>query len=82
VLERTGTEAKDLPVEAHPAWTNATEVSETVKEKAQECGLKITSEQWENLSSAQRFALIKLSRPSHENTNFLPALKEFNLIEC
>jgi hypothetical protein len=32
------------------------------------------------LSPAQRFALIKLSRPSHENHNFLPALKEFELI--
>ncbi|NEQ62650.1 MAG: nitrate reductase associated protein, partial [Moorea sp. SIO4A1] len=32
------------------------------------------------LTPIQRFALIKLTRPSHENKNFLPALKEFQLV--
>ncbi|WP_439648941.1 nitrate reductase associated protein [Leptolyngbya ohadii] len=31
------------------------------------------------LTAMQRFALIKLSRSQHENKNFLPALREFNL---
>jgi hypothetical protein len=38
-------------------------------------------EQWAALSPLQRFALIKLSRSSHENSNFLPALKEFQLAD-
>ncbi|HEY9872541.1 MAG TPA: nitrate reductase associated protein [Candidatus Obscuribacterales bacterium] len=80
VLERTGTVAKDLPVEECPAWMDATMMPETVNEKAQECGVKVTLEQWANLTPPQRFALIKLSRPSHENMNFLPALQEFNLV--
>jgi hypothetical protein len=80
VLERTGTAAKNLPVEDGPAWLDATMIPETVEEKAKECGLKLTPQQWANLTPPQRFALIKLSRPSHENKNFLPALQEFNLV--
>jgi hypothetical protein len=43
-------------------------------------GVIITIEAWKDLSILQRFALIKLSRPSHENKNFLSALAEFNLV--
>ncbi|MEM6714613.1 MAG: nitrate reductase associated protein, partial [Cyanobacteria bacterium P01_C01_bin.147] len=35
--------------------------------------------QWADLSPLARFALCKLSRPGHENRNFLSALYEFNL---
>ena len=80
VLERTGKEPSDLPIDDHPAWMDATSVPATVEKKAEEFGVKVTAEQWANLTPAQRFALIKLSRPSHENMNFLPALKEFNLV--
>ncbi|MGL4882951.1 MAG: nitrate reductase associated protein, partial [Waterburya sp.] len=45
-----------------------------------ECQVNISKSQWLHLSAAQRFALIKLSRPSHENKNFLPALQEFGII--
>ncbi|NVN38861.1 nitrate reductase associated protein, partial [Komagataeibacter swingsii] len=30
-----------------------------------------------HLSVLQRFALLKLTRPGHENQNFEPALREF-----
>lgn len=80
VLERTGTPPSDLPVDPYPAWIDATVVPKTVEEKAQELEVEVTPEKWANLTPAQRFALIKLSRPSHENKNFLPALKEFNLV--
>jgi hypothetical protein len=79
VIEYTGTPASELPVDAHPAWMDATTIPPSIQEKAQEFGIFITSAQWAALSSSQRFALIKLSRPSHENKNFLPALKEFQL---
>ncbi|MDR9402251.1 MAG: nitrate reductase associated protein, partial [Halothece sp. Uz-M2-17] len=46
-----------------------------------EFNLKINREQWQKLTPLQRFALIKLSRPSHENKNFYPALKEFAILE-
>ncbi|MFB8789605.1 MAG: nitrate reductase associated protein [Potamolinea sp.] len=80
VVEHTGTPASELPVDPHPAWMDATTIPDTIQEKAQELGVSLTLEQWEALTPTQRFALIKLSRPSHENKNFLPALQEFKLI--
>lgn len=79
VIEYTQSPANDLPVEPYPAWMDATQIPQTIQEKTQEIGVKITLEQWVALTPVQRFALIKLSRPSHENHNFLPALQEFNL---
>ncbi|MFY7805428.1 MAG: nitrate reductase associated protein [Limnoraphis robusta] len=71
---------KDLPVEENPAWLDCHTIPETVQQKSEETGVKLTLQQWQNLTPVQRFALIKLSRPSHENHNFLPALKEFNIV--
>lgn len=71
---------KDLPIEDNPAWLDSQSVPETVQQKAEETGVKLALSQWQNLTPLQRFALIKLSRPSHENHNFLPAIKEFNLV--
>ena len=71
---------KDLPIEDNPAWLDSQSIPETVQQKAEETGVKLALSQWENLTPLQRFALIKLSRPSHENHNFLPAIKEFNLV--
>ncbi|HEY9851813.1 MAG TPA: nitrate reductase associated protein [Leptolyngbyaceae cyanobacterium] len=80
VVEKTGTPASELPVESHPAWMDSTTVPVNVEQKAREFGVILTPEKWANLAPLQRFALIKLSRSSHENSNFLPAMKEFNLI--
>lgn len=80
ILQRTGMPAMELPVESHPEWMNVSNVPTSVKEKAQEIGVTISTEQWTNLTPLERFALIKLSRSGHENKNFLPALKEFNLL--
>jgi hypothetical protein len=76
---KTGSRAKVLDIEANPLWTQ-TDIPNQVLEKAQECQVEITPAQWQSLSNLQRFALIKLSRPSHENHNFVPAFKEFGLI--
>jgi hypothetical protein len=80
ILQRTGTPVAELTVESHPAWMDTTTVPTSVYEKAQEIGVNITPAHWSNLNDLQRFALIKLSRSSHENKNFLPALREFNLL--
>lgn len=79
VLEHTGVPAVDLPVEADPAWMDETAIPKNVQDKAEEIRVTITPNQWTALTPLQRFALIKLSRPSHENKNFLPALREFHL---
>jgi hypothetical protein len=80
VRDKTGAPAGELTVDEKPAWLDETVVPIALQEKAAEFNLKISIEQWQNLTPLQRFASIKLSRPSHENHNFLPALKEFNLI--
>ncbi|MGB3534337.1 MAG: nitrate reductase associated protein [Microcoleaceae cyanobacterium] len=72
---------KDLPIDPNPPWTNDIVVPDSVEQKAGEMGVKINSSQWKKLTPLQRFALIKLSRPSHENKNFLPALREFDLLD-
>lgn len=79
ISDRTGTTATDLPVEAHPAWLDAEVIPESVQAKATEVGHELNTTQWRSLSPLQRFALIKLSRSGHENSNFLPALQEFRL---
>ncbi len=80
VSEKNGTPAKELAINPHPSWLNNQEIPSDIQEKAQEWHLNIKQEQWQNLNPLQRFALIKLSRPSHENKNFYAALQEFGLI--
>ncbi len=80
VLEHAGVPATDLPVDPNPAWMDATTIPVDTQAAAWELGVKVTPEQWSELTIEQRFALIKLSRSNHENENFLPALKEFHLI--
>lgn len=80
VTNYTGKPASELPIDPNPAWMDATIIPEDVQAKAQEVGVSLMPEQWEALTPTQRFALIKLTRPSHENRNFLPALKEFKII--
>ena len=80
VVRYTGEAAKPLEIDPHPPWLDATVIPPTVEDKAQSLDISITTNQWANLTTLQRFALIKLSRPSHENRNFLPAAQEFNLV--
>ncbi len=80
VVRYSGSPASALPVEPTPPWEDSTVIPETVQAKAMEVGQPLTPEQWAQLQPLQRFALIKLSRSSHENANFLPALKEFHLV--
>ncbi|NJL51191.1 MAG: nitrate reductase maturation protein NarM [Hydrococcus sp. SU_1_0] len=79
IIAKTGKPAKALAIAPNPLWLNATSIPDTVITKAQDHNLSLSVEQWSNLNPAQRFALIKLSRPSHENNNFLPALQEFGI---
>jgi hypothetical protein len=80
IINRTGAPAAKLPIESNPPWLDSSNVPSILQEKAQEIGVNLTSEKWFNLTSLQRFALIKLSRSSHENRNFPKAIAEFHLI--
>ncbi len=79
VIQQTSDPAKELEIDPYPPWLNSGEIPKQLQEKASEFEIEIKPEQWQNLTPLQRFALIKLSRPSHENKNFYPALKEFKL---
>ncbi len=81
IFRHTGNTASSMEVDPHPAWLNARDIPSTVQIKAAEYGITITPSQWANLNSLQRFAAIKLTRSSHENNNFLPALQEFGLVK-
>ena len=79
VQQRYGAPAEEIPVSSHPDWMDVTSIPPSLEEKAEEIGVTVTPQQWAALTPLQRFALIKLSRPSHENKNFVPALQEFHL---
>lgn len=81
VEAHTGSLPGELDVSSNPPWLDKDRIPEQVKQKAMGFDANISLQQWSNLTPLQRFALIKLSRASHENKNFLPALKEFNLLE-
>ncbi len=80
VINHTGEPANTLAIDEFPAWLDEKNIPENIQEKAREFDKEITIKQWQNLTPLQRFALIKLSKSSHENANFYPALQEFNLV--
>lgn len=80
IVTKTGKPAKELEIDPNPAWLNEVNIPSVVQAKAKEYNLDLSLEQWSNLAPPQRFALIKLSRPSHENKNFILAMKEFGIV--
>jgi hypothetical protein len=80
IQARTGQNAKDLEIDPDPPWLDADAIPTVVQAKAARMHLTLSQMQWAQLEPLQRFALIKLSRSNHENSNFLPALQEFGLV--
>lgn len=80
ITKKTGAPAKTLAIAPLPDWQNLQAIPAAVVEKFQQQQIPLSLQQWTQLSELQRFALIKLSRSSHENNNFLPAVREFALI--
>lgn len=79
VAARSGEIPKDLPLENLFPWLSA-DLPDSVATQAERVGVTLNHQQWRSLSELQRFALIKLSQPGHENRNFLPAVQEFGLL--
>ena len=77
---RTGQQATLLAIDRNPSWSVLSAIPEQLLEKVNEHHQSISLKQWQHLSDLQRFALVKLSRESHENKNFPKALLEFNLV--
>jgi hypothetical protein len=61
-------------------WIIADRIPYVLQQKLDEFESIISLQQWKSLSSLQRFALVKLSRPGHENANFPKAMEEFGLL--
>jgi hypothetical protein len=80
IIEHSGAPAKTLEVPSAPPWQSLEAVPEQVAEHFREQEVPLSVAQWASLSELQRFALIKLSQPSHENLNFMPAVREFGLL--
>ena len=80
ILRRTGNPGTLIPVEKDPAWSRTDEIPYTVNEKILEMSVDISVQRWQSLTDLQRFALLKLSYPGHENRNFPRAMEEFRLV--
>jgi len=81
IATRAGEAPKFLPEMQSFAWDNLDAVPEQIIAFAATRDVApLTLEQWRSLSALQRFTLMKLSYENHDNLNFLPALKEFNLL--
>jgi hypothetical protein len=80
IYQRTGNEATELPLLESPAWDRTDEVPFPLLEKLREFNWTLSLQRWKMLNDLQRFALLKLSYPSHENKNFPKAMREFLLV--
>lgn len=81
VALRTGDDARPLPEPVVELWEDPRRTAPAVSAQARTRGLPPPSDaQWATLTPLQRFALIKLSRDSHDNINFAPAMVEFGLV--
>ncbi|MFY7899946.1 MAG: nitrate reductase associated protein [Chitinophagaceae bacterium] len=80
VVQRTSEQVTELAIDNEPVWMNTENIPDILKEKCAEWNYSITINQWKQLSILERFVLLKLSRPSHENANFPKAMIEFGLV--
>lgn len=79
IAARTGHAATLLEPDNDPAWANDDSILPDLQQQARQIGAEISLHQWRSLYLLQRFALLKLCRPGHENRNFPIAMKEFGL---
>lgn len=80
IKKYTGKNATELKVEENPTWADVSAVPSMINEKAKEFEWEVSIKQWCELTDLQRFALLKLCRPGHENKNFPIAVKEFGMV--
>lgn len=80
VLSRTDEEATACTIEENPAWAETSKVIEALPGQAALYGWGFSLEKWMALNNLQRFALLKLCKPGHENKNFPKAMQEFGMV--
>ena len=78
----TGQPAQMLDRDVGGEWNDPTQVPPRLVAYAAERNVNApTLAQWASLTPLQRFALFKLTRPGHTNENFIPAMREFGLLD-
>ena len=80
IFRTTGEAPVEIPVEGNPLWENRDAVPIVLQEHASLYGWIIDNLTWAGLTRLQRFALLKLCRPGHENKNFPLAMQEFGIV--
>lgn len=81
IARRTGETAKPIGCGEEVAWAVSDEVPDEVAMQSASKGVvSPTGDQWRGLTDLQRFALLKLTRPGHDNENFVPAMIEFGVL--
>ena len=82
MLVAVGGEVERIDAVDGSAWSETADVPAVVTcQSADKNVTAPTPGQWRHLTDVQRFALIKLTRPGHENENFVPAMQEFGLLQ-
>lgn len=82
IENRTDEPAKLLERDDGAEWNDAKSVPQRVLDYSIERNVRPpTIAQWAALTPLQRFAIFKLTRPGHSNENFVPAMREFGLID-
>ena len=83
VSERTGETATEVEPVDPALWEDWSQVPEMLRSYAADLSLAPpTSQRWGALTPLQRFALLKLTRDSHDNANFIPAMLEFRILDA
>ncbi|EGG78911.1 hypothetical protein SXCC_00433 [Gluconacetobacter sp. SXCC-1] len=82
IATRSDEPLRPLAVRGLEDWREEGRMPEAVRIQAQADGMAPpTPAQWAALLPLQRFALVKLARSKHENENFVPAMREFGLLQ-
>lgn len=82
VALRAREEAKALAEPPLALWESCGEAPPVVASYARSVGVSPPDEgAWRKLSELERFTLIKLTRDNHDNVNFIPAMREFGLLD-
>ncbi len=80
INKHTGRNPTNIEVFKTPTWNELHLMPQMLIEKLREFNWNLPIARWEGLTDLQRFALLKLCRPGHENKNFPKAMKEFGLV--
>ena len=80
IKKYTRRDPTSMEVNKNPAWKELHSIPGILIEKLKEFNWNLSIVQWGFLTNLQRFSLLKLCRPGHENKNFPKAMKEFGLV--